>query len=106
MAKMVWHGDISAKLAQKVQAAQMALDNEVVRQMEPYMPTESGNTIRSMQQHTQPGSGHVVVKTPYAANAYHTAKAVGQRGPWYFERMKADKKDHLLEVARKAAGAK
>lgn len=84
--------------------AQKILDNEVMRVMEPYMQLDSKTMINSMLTGTQPGSGEVVVETPYAHMRLHSGPTKGLRGPEYFERMKADHKDNLLRIAANAAG--
>ena len=85
---------------------QKMLNNEVMRVMEPYMPKQEGIMIDSMFDATRPGSGEVVVNTPYAHRRLKSARHNGLRGPDYFERMKTDNKEHLLSFAAKATGGK
>lgn len=89
---------------------QKMLDNEVMRVMEPYMPKREppvgGTMIDSMFDTTEPGSGEVVVNTPYAHRRLKSARHNGLRGPDYFERMKTDNKEHLLSFMAKATGGK
>ncbi|MBO5369893.1 MAG: capsid protein [Clostridia bacterium] len=85
---------------------QTFIDNEVMRVMEPYMQHDTGEMIKSMQRATTPGSGEVRVNTPYAHMRLHHGPTKGLRGPQYFERMKADRLDDILDGARKKAGGK
>ena len=82
------------------------IDNEVMRVMEPYMQHDTGQLLKSMQRATKPGSGEVIVNVPYAHKRLHSGPTKGLRGPQYFERMKADRLDDILDGARKIAGGK
>ena len=86
--------------------AQKALDTEVMRVMEPYMPKLNGNMIGSMEDFTQVGSGEIIVNTPYAFRRLLSANNNGLRGPNYFERMKADNMDHFILFLEKKTGGK
>lgn len=82
---------------------QKVVDSEVIRKMEPYIPFDSGEMARSVKRASEVGSGEVVVDTPYARRQnYENPGGKGLRGPHYFDRMKADHKDDILETARKA----
>ncbi len=82
------------------------IDSEVMRVMEPYMQHDTGEMIRSMQRATTPGKGKVLVNTPYARIRLYKGPTKGLRGPQYFERMKADRLDDILDGAKKIAGGK
>ncbi len=82
--------------------AQKIFTGEVMRVMEPYMPKDEGHMINSMKSE----SGRITVNVPYARRRIISAKNSGLRGPDYFERMKADKRDYLVSVAEKATGGK
>ena len=86
--------------------AQVFVDSEVMRCMEPYLPFLSGVMVESMKTGTEIGSGEVVVNTPYAHKRLKIARNNGLRGPNYFERMKADHKDAILDGARRITGGK
>lgn len=86
--------------------AQVFTDSEVMRCMEPYMPFLSGVMVESVKTGTDVGSGEVVVNTPYAHRRLKVARKNGLRGPNYFERMKADHLDEILDGARKITGGK
>ncbi len=85
---------------------QQYVDNEVMRYMEPYMPKLTGVMIESMVIATDVGSGEVVVDTPYSKKRSEVARNNGQRGPHFFERMKADRKDDILNGAAAISGGK
>ena len=85
---------------------QQYVDSEVMRYMEPYMPRLSGNMIKQMIIPTVIGSGEVNVETPYAHARSISARNNGLRGPKFFERMKADHADDILNGAAKLSGGK
>lgn len=114
---------------------QKFIDSSVVRLMAPYTPARIGWLEDSATVGTKPGSGEVNQIAPYARFQYYGKLMVssitgsswarfGEKkvltdkdlvhdksihpmaGPFWFERMKADKKDEILEGARKVAGAK
>lgn len=50
---------------------QKAIDAEVIRQCEPYVPFDAGTLSRSANLATKVGSGEVVYDTPYAHYQYY-----------------------------------
>ncbi len=89
---------------QKGGRVQKFVDSEVMRQMEPYMPKQTGTMIESMVLATEVGSGEVVVNTPYAGKVSKKARKNGQRGAQFFERFKADCKEDILRGASEISG--
>lgn len=114
---------------------QKFIDQEAIRQMAPYTPYRQGILEKSATLGTKIGSGEINQISPGARMLYYgklmvsaiTGSAwasMGERkiltdkdlqydttrhplaGKMWFERMKADKKDEILEGARKVAGAK
>lgn len=85
---------------------QQYIDSEVMRHMEPYMPKLTGTMINQMIIPTVIGGGEVVVETPYARARSKSARNNGLRGPKFFERMKADHRDDILDGAAKLSGGK
>ncbi len=100
--------------------AQEYIDNEVLRLSDPYLPMQSGMLKKLGILGTIPGSGEVVWNGPYARYLYYGKLMVGRapkkltdtnltfhgapkRGAFWFERMKADKKDQILRGAAKIA---
>jgi hypothetical protein len=112
---------------------QKFIDSEVIRFMAPYTPRLNDILIDSATLSTVIGSGDVKQHTPYARYHFYGKLMVSSvtgspwarkgekkvltdidmkyngaplRGPFWFPRMKADKKDQILNGARKTAGAK
>lgn len=114
---------------------QKFVDSEAIRLMRPYTPALTGTLADSATRGTKIGSGEINQTTPYARFQYYGKVMVSSvtGSPWarrgeskvltdrdlqystamhplagkmWFERMKADKKDEILEGARKVAGAK
>ncbi len=99
-------------------SVQYLIDSEVIRLSDPYVPFLSG-TLKDAKRHTFIGSGDVryyaeVPKygTPYAKINYYrnagngnegTAHG-GKRGKLWFERMKIDHKQEILNAAARKAG--
>ena len=114
---------------------QKFIDQECIRLMAPYTPFRAGILEKSATLGTKIGSGEINQIAPYARYQYYgklmvsslTGSAWARQGEkkiltdvdlqydtsrhplagkLWFERMKADKKDQILEGARKVAGAK
>ena len=114
---------------------QKYIDSECIRLMAPYTPMRNGFLMRSATLGTKIGSGEINQIAPYARYQYYGKLMVSsitgsawarygekkvltdkdlvhdksrhpQAGPFWFERMKADHKEEILEGARKVAGAK
>lgn len=91
---------------------QKYIDSEVLRLSAPYNPFRHGDMIRSGTTGTVLGSGVVEYTAPYAKKQYYTNAgrgteginavkgAKGLRGPFGFERMKADHKGEILKGAK------
>lgn len=79
-------------------AAQKWLDNEVIKDCNPYVPFRTGNLATSAIRHTVIGSGMIVYKTPYAKVVYNSTG-------WHFNmnRIKVPHPlatDHWLDVVK------
>jgi len=114
---------------------QKYIDSECIRLMVPYTPMRNGFLMRSATLGTKIGSGEINQIAPYARYQYYGKLMVSsitgsawarygekkiltdkdlvhdksrhpQAGPFWFERMKADHKEEILNGARKVAGAK
>lgn len=114
---------------------QKFIDSEVIRLMEPYIPMRDGMLVDAATISTVIGSGLVQQNAPHAGFQYYGKVMVGeetgspfarkgekkvvtdkdlvhdksrhpQAGPFWFERMKADKKEQILRGARKVVGLK
>lgn len=85
---------------------QVFVDSEVLRLCDPYIPFRTGMLRDSGILSTTIGSGEVIYNTPYARRQYYENKGSGKRGKLWFERMKADHRDDILNGAAKIAGGK
>lgn len=93
---------------------QKFIDSEVTRYCDGYVPMKDGNLKKSHKPATVVGSGLVTYNTPYARKNYYDNKGMGKeglnnggkRGRLWFERMKADHKQDILNGAKKMAGSK
>lgn len=113
---------------------QKFIDQETLRLMDPYTPMLSGGLIKSATLGTKIGSGEINQNAPHARYQYygklmvssttgsawshgeskvltdidlvHNKSQHPQAGPFWFERMKADKKEQILRGAQKLAGAR
>lgn len=93
---------------------QKYIDSEVLRLSDPYIPMLTGALKSSGTRQTRIGSGEVKYKTPYARKQYYTnagrgiegTSNGGNRGKYWFERMKNDHLDEILDGAAKVAGGK
>lgn len=107
---------------------QKFIDSEVIRYNERYEPRRTGNLHKSAKTGTKIGSGRVEYASPYGRFQYYgkvmvgiysrsayakrgetkvvidknlTYHGGGMRGSYWFERMKADHKQKILEGATK-----
>jgi hypothetical protein len=75
--------------------AQKWLDNEVLKDCDPYVPMATGNLRNSGIRGTQIGSGNVVYNAPYAASCYYAESRTfskskhPQASAQWFEKAKA-----------------
>lgn len=91
---------------------QKYIDSTVLRLSDPYVPFLTGQLKASGIRGTIIGSGTVVYNAPYARRQYYTNSGNGKegtsrgglRGRYWFERMKADRLDEILQGATKIAG--
>lgn len=91
-------------------AAQKFLDTQVVKETEPYVPMDEGNLKKALG--TAYGSGEVRYNLPYAHYQLIHGRSPGAnihgalRGRDFWNRMKADCKDRLLQMVAKMTGAR
>ncbi|MDF2485837.1 MAG: hypothetical protein K0R46_2005 [Herbinix sp.] len=109
---------------------QKYVDQEVIRLMDPYTPRLNGVLTKSATIGTKIGTGEIHQNVPYARYHYYGKLMVSSvtgsawshgeskiltdkdmnyngapmRGPYWFERMKVDKKEQILRGAQKVAG--
>ena len=119
--RLVWDHDFVPTYKRAFSKTQQYIDNEVLRLSDPYLPMQSGMLKKLGILGTVLGSGEVVWNGPYARYLYYGKLMVGRapkkltgtnltfhggrnsppRGAFWFERMKADKKDQILRGAAK-----
>ncbi len=89
---------------------QKYIDSEVLRLSDPYVPMKEGELKESGISGTVVGSGKVEYTAPYGRKQYYENAGMGKeglnkggglRGKMWFERMKADHKDEILEGLKK-----
>lgn len=99
-------GDIAGKVNNATSFAQYALDQQVIKDCNYYIPFDTGNLERSALQSSQPGQ--IVWDTPYAKRLYYnpqfnfsTDKNPNARGMW-FDEAKAVHSNEWTAVAQRA----
>lgn len=107
--RLIWNPNFRARWQGSYTRAQKFLDSEVLRLCEPKTPLRTGMLVKSGVLGTVPGSGLVTWIAPYAKWQYYSARAIGSetgpdRGPYWFERMKAESKRYLVQSTRRIAG--
>lgn len=109
--RLEWNPGFGPRFTKLLQSGQAKLDQEVMKQMEPYMQLDTAAMIMSMRLSTEVGSGKIDVTAPYSRKVHYSLAKVGRitgplRGPFFFRRMKADRLPYLLQFARGSVGAK
>lgn len=106
-AELQWNDAFAKNRTQGFDRVQVFIDNEVLRKCDPYVPMDTGILKKSGILGTVVGSGEVIYIAPYARIQYYNNKGTGNnnksglRGPYWFERMKADHKNQIFEDAKK-----
>lgn len=106
-AELQWNDAFAKNRTQGFDRVQVFIDNEVLRKCDPYVPMDTGMLKKSGILGTVVGSGEVIYIVPYARMQYYNNKGTGNnnksglRGPYWFERMKADHKNQIFEDAKK-----
>lgn len=88
---------------------QKYIDSECIRLMDPLTPFDKGDLKGAATRGTTLGSGKIVQQTPYAKRWYYEPanfQGAPTRGNKWFERMKANNRDAILQGAARLAGAK
>jgi hypothetical protein len=108
-AALEWNTNFRPKWQRRYSAAQVFVDNEVLRLSEPYVPLRTGMLIKSSILGTEIGSGVVAWIAPYARRQYYSARQPGSetgplRGPQWFSRGKSVWGQRVIARARRIAG--
>ena len=94
-AKLNWSVNLGGKKSEGLKKAQMFVDSECLRCMDPLTPRRTGEMIRSATRGTVIGSGLIQYLSPYARRQYYEHK---EKSKW-FETMK---KMHLEDIRKGA----
>lgn len=82
---------------------QQYVDSECLRLMDQFTPRDTGNLIANAIANTVIGSGTIKYRTPYARRLYYNPQysfqGAPQRGGYWFERMKQQYKESILNGA-------
>lgn len=98
--RLKWDSKFQPRKELDFQNAQMFVDSECLRYMNPLTPRRTGYMIRSATMGTDVGSGEIEYLAPYARRQYYEHKSKAR----WFETMKAGHKDAIMRGANKIAG--
>ena len=90
-AQLKWNAGFGQQISDDFNEAQMFVDSEVIRRMDPYTPFDSGLLKKSPILLTVIGSGTITQSAPYARRGYYTPanfNGAPKRGNHWFENMK------------------
>lgn len=93
--ELKWNPSFGSQKTAGFNAAQIFVDSECIRRMDPLAPWLTGALVRSAIQGTAIGSGHIIYNCVYARRQYYEHKSKGR----WFETMKAQS----LEAIKKGA---
>lgn len=110
-AEIVWNENFVPKYESKFLEAQKVVDNLILKFSEPYIPLITGTLIKSGILGTVIGTGEIIYTAPYSKKVYYESKSPPRnngalRGNYWFERMKADRKEEILNEAQKVMSEK
>ena len=105
-AKLEWKEGFGARKEGDFERAQVFVDSECLRKMNPLTPRLTGAMIKSGSLGTALGTGQINYLTPYARRQYYENKGQGQRGRLWFERMKSQNAKQILKEANQIAAGK
>lgn len=99
---------IKKRMQDSLTVAQVWLDTSVLRDCEPYVPSSSGELIRSARTATKIGSGEIIYNTPYARAVYYGYHGKSQTRPLatrlWFETAKLVHGDKWIKGVKKIGG--
>ncbi len=131
---LAWKQTFGKDRTERFETAQKFVDSECIRLMVPYTPMLNGILMKSPVLGTKIGSGQIVYLKPYARYQYYgklmvssvtgsafasmgekkvltnvdlvhnTTSGHSRAGPFWFERMKADRLPQILKGAAKYSG--
>lgn len=99
-------GNIEEKVSESLNQGQFALDQQVLKDSNYFIPKDQGYLEESGILHSKIGEGEIIWRTPYARRLYYnpqynfsTDKNPNARGMW-FEHAKSLKLKSWLDVAK------
>lgn len=101
-----WNPGFGPKMESTFNTVQEFIDSECLRLCEPKVPKRENILIESGHLNTQIGSGQIKYRTPYARRWYYMPAnfhEAPERGNYWFDRMKQQYKNQILEGAKKIA---
>jgi len=109
VAELTFKPDFQPRHNEYYSRAQVFVDSEVLRLCEPYTPLITGMLIKTGILGTEVGNGLVQWIAPYSREVYYSPRPPGRpsgplRGAFWFERMKADHRQEIVDGARRIAG--
>lgn len=104
-AKITWNNNFRNKWQGKYDKSQMRLDNAILKDTDKYVPMLTGMLKLSGKLGTLIGQGRIRYVAPYSKSQYYKKRKVGSstgplRGPFWFERSKADNKQKWIRTAK------
>ncbi len=105
-------GKVIGRLHGNVEKAQLWLDNEIVKDTEPYVPRREGTLTRSVYPSRNRGVGQLVYNVPYARKLYFALGRAFNRSTHpqacaqWFEKAKAVCLGKWVKGANRVAGGK
>jgi len=109
---IIFSPDFRVKTQEQFSRAQKFVDSECLRRADPYVPLRNSILKKSGIAGTVIGSGEIKYTAPYGRKQYYTntGKGIeglnasggtkGLRGKFWFERMKADHKEEILNACK------
>lgn len=95
--QLKWNGSFGSSKSAAFSRAQMYVDQEVIRYMDPQTPFRTGAMVRSVTAGSAIGTGHLVYASPYARRQYYEHKSKGR----WFEKIKSANGDAIRQGAAK-----
>ena len=110
-AEIVWNNNFVPKYNSKFLEAQKVVDSLILKFSEPYIPLQTGTLVKSGILGTIIGTGEIIYTAPYSKRVYYKSKPPPRgngalRGNYWFERMKADRKEEIRREAQKKMSEK
>lgn len=121
VAKLTWNPGFAPRFMEIFETAQKFVESEVIRLSEKYTPFLTGMLVKSATLGTKLGEGQVVWIAPYAKYQYYGKVMVGPaprkvtdvdlqyhggglRGSFWFERMKENHLDEIVDGTQQIFG--